>query len=95
MARVLEDLKRLYDEIEARAYAVATADPGRERFRRKQRIVKQASPWMLLLIELNRDLRLVIDAYRRRDGGLDEEALAELEQWRKTLPEKMRQFRNQ
>lgn len=93
MAKVLEDLSRLYEEIEARAYAVATAGCGREKVRRGGRIVRQVSPWLLLLVEITKDLRFLMDAYRRREDGLDEEALADLERWRKSLPDKLRQFR--
>ncbi len=94
MARVVEDLRRFFEELEAKAYSVATTDHSRERLRRKQRIVRQVSPWLLMLVEVTRDLRFLMDVYRRREYDLDDEALAELEQWRKSLPEKLRQFRS-
>ena len=94
MPAVVEDLKRFYEELEAKAYSVATTDHRRERTKRKQRIVRQVSPWLLMLVEVTRDLRFLIDVYRRREDNLDDEALAELEQWRKSLPEKLRKFRS-
>jgi hypothetical protein len=94
MGRVVEDFRLFYEELEARAYSVATARHGREKIGRRRRMVGQVSPWLLMLVEVTRDLRFLMDAYRRREFDLDDEALADLEQWRKSLPEKLRQFRS-
>ena len=93
MSGVFEDLRRFYDDLRHKAYRTATHQVHKDRGRPPRRSPHHVSPSLLVLIELQRDLRFLLETYERRDLGLEDEAWESLEQWRAELPGKLREMR--
>jgi hypothetical protein len=93
MSGVMEDLRRFYDDLRQRAYATPTHCLHRDRSPQRRRALRQVSRQLLVLIELQRDLRFLLETYLRRDLGLDDDVRESLEQWRAQLPAKLREMR--
>jgi hypothetical protein len=93
MSGVIEDLRRFYEELWHKAYRTATQQVHKDRGRQRRTSLHQVSPSLLVLIELQRDLRFLLETYARRDLGLEDEAWESLEQWRAELPQKLREMR--
>jgi hypothetical protein len=95
-------LCRRYGELEEKAYGVSTSIGGIDpKFRHpsqtRRRRPGQARSALLKKIELDRDLKTLIDAYFSADyeGALDPDVLADLQAWREGLGDRIRELRGQ
>ena len=102
MNRLLRELCRKYGELEEKAYRVSTSIGGldpklRHPSQARRKRPGQARNALLKKIELDRDLRTLIEAYFSTDyeGALDPDVLADLEAWRESLGERIRTLRGQ
>lgn len=102
MNRLLRELCRKYGELEDKAYRVSTSVGGLDpklrhpsQTRRKRR--GQVRGALFKKIELDRDLRTLIEAYFSADyeGALDPEVAADLQAWREGLGDRIRALRGE